>query len=215
MINKYFIKSYDEKSETKADQKEWNDIDFRFVIEFINVLEDKNVKESFDTIFGSGIDLEKQKVIDSVRDSLENGSENEVNIWNIILNSLDKIKSGKLNNEEIVKIVLDLFSLIAKNEKNNSKKNTSYYSKSEKKTEQDIDLSKLSNDLRGLFDEDEKFYDSDYVKSEIRDLLRKKGILDDNVTSWISKKFRASLKLTYSDIDKSISDFIIYMQNRK
>ena len=110
MINKYFIKSYDEKSETKADQKEWNDIDYHFVTVFINVLEDDDTKGLFDTIFGSGIDLEKQKVIDSVRDSLENGSENEVNIWNIIVNGLDKIKSGKLNSEEIVKIVFDVFS---------------------------------------------------------------------------------------------------------
>lgn len=214
MINKYFIKSYDEKSETKADQKEWNDIDFRFVIEFINVLEDKNVKESFDTIFGSGIDLEKQKVIDSVRDSLENGSENEVNIWNIIVNGLDKIKSGKLNSEEIVKIVFDVFSLIAKNENNKRKKITANDAKSEKKTEQNIDLSKLNSELLSLFKEGES-YKSDEVKAKWRELLQEKGILDDRVTSWISKKFRASLKLTYSDIDKSISDFIIYMQNRK
>ena len=109
MINEYCIKSYDEKSQKETDKKEWYDIDYRFVTVFINVLEDDDTKESFDKIFSSGIDLEKQKVMDSVRDSLENGSENEVNIWNIILNGLDKIKSGKLNNEEIVKIVLDLF----------------------------------------------------------------------------------------------------------
>lgn len=216
MINEYCIKSYDEKSQKETDKKEWYDIDYRFVTVFINVLEDDDTKGLFDTIFGSGIDLEKQKVIDSVRDSLENGSENEVNIWNIIVNGLDKIKSGKLNSEEIVKIVFDVFSLIAKNENNKRKKITANDAKSEKKTEQDIDLSKLSNELRGLFNEDEKFYDSDYVKSEIRVLLRKKGILDDNVTSWISKKFIGPFsKVTYNDISRYIEEFITYMRNRK
>ena len=139
-----------------------------------------------------------------------------MNIWNIIVNGLDKIKSGKLNSEEIVKIVFDVFSLIAKNENNKRKKITANDARSEKKTEQDIDLSKLSNELRGLFNEDEKFYDSDYVKSEIRVLLRKKGILDDNVTSWISKKLNnLDRMMTYSEISEVIKDFITYMRNRK
>ena len=77
-----------------------------------------------------------------------------------------------------------------------------------------IKLLKLSSELRSLFKEGESCTSED-VKSKWRELLREKKILDDNVTSWISKKFRDSLKLTYSDIDKSISDFIIYMQNRK
>ena len=103
-----------------------------------------------------------------------------------------------------------------KNENNKRKKIAADDVKSEKKAEQDIDLSKLSNELRGLFDENEIFYDSDYVKSEIRDLLRKKGILDDNVTSWISKNYVGPFsKVTYNDISKYIEKFITYMRNRK
>ena len=217
MINEYCIKSYDEKPEIETDKKEWYDIDYHFVTEFINVLEDKATKESFDKIFSSGIDVKKQRTMDSVRDKVENGTENEVDLLNDVISLMDNVQQGnKSSAEDVIHVLGGVIKSYAENQKNKIIKKTEAIEVTpEKKNAQNIDLSKLSSKLCGLFKEDEK-YMSDEVKSKISDFLREKDIMDDNITSWISEKFKDSLKvLTYSDIFESIGDFINYMQSRK
>lgn len=215
-IQKYLIKSYDEKSKTEKDKKEWYDIDFSFVTEFINVLDENDTKDLFNDIFTSAIDMRKQKTMDSVSDKLENASEKEVDLLDNVISLMDNVQQGNQSGtDDVVKVLGGIIKSYAENQKGKIIQKTEAIDVTpEKGSEQSIDLSKLSSELHSLFKEGES-YKSDEVKAKWRELLREKGILDDNVTSWISRKFKDSLMLSYSDIDKSISDFIIYMQNRK
>ena len=215
-IQKYLIKSYDEKSKTEKDKKEWYDIDFSFVTEFIKVLKDNDTKDMFNDIFTSAIDMRKQKTMDSVSDKLENASEKEVDLLDNVISLMDNVQQGNQSGtDDVVKVLGGIIKSYAKNQKDKIIQKTEAIDVTpEKKSEQNIDLSKLNSELHSLFKEGES-YTSDEVKLKWRELLREKGILDDSVTSWISRKFRDSIILSYSGIDKSISDFIIYMQNRK
>ena len=214
-IQEYLIKSYDEKSGTENEEKDWYDIDFSFVTEFIKVLKDNDTKDMFNDIFTSAIDMRKQKTMDSVRDKVNKGTEKELDILDNLISLMNNVQHGNQTGDDVVKLLSGLVGAYAENQKDKIIQKTEAIDVTpEKKSEQSIDLSKLSSELHSLFKGGES-YKSDEVKAKWRELLREKKILDDNVTSWISKKFRDSLKLTYSDIDKSISDFIIYMQNRK
>lgn len=215
-IQEYLIKSYDEKSGTENEEKDWYDIDFSFATEFINVLDENDTKDLFNDIFTSAIDMRKQKTMDSVSDKLENASEKEVDLLDNVISLMDNVQQGNQSGtDDVVKVLGGIIKSYAESQKDKITQKAEVIEVApEKGSEQSIDLSKLSSELRSLFKEGESCTSED-VKSKWRELLREKKILDDNVTSWISKKFRDSLKLTYSDIDKSISDFIIYMQNRK
>lgn len=60
-VQGYSIKTYKEKNEN--DEKEWHQIDFGFVYEFIEVLKDDEIKELFDEIF-LGKNIENSKKTD-------------------------------------------------------------------------------------------------------------------------------------------------------
>lgn len=216
VIQKYLIKSYDEKSETENAKKEWYDIDFSFVTEFINVLKDNDTKDMFNDIFTSAIDMKKQKMKYNISDKVENASEKEVELLDNVISLMDNVQHGnKSGTDDVVKVLGGIIRSYAENQKDKIIQKTEAIDVTpEKGSEQSIDLSKLSSELHSLFKEGES-YKSDEVKAKWIELLREKGILDDSVTSWISRKFKDSLMLSYSDIDKSISDFIICMQNRK
>lgn len=215
MIQKYLIKSYDEKSKTENDKKEWYDIDFSFVTEFIKVLKDNDTKDLFNEIFTSAIDMKKQKLMDSVRDKVKEGTEKEVDILDNVISLMNNIQHGNQTGDDALKVLSGLVGSYAENQKDKiTQKAEAIDVTPEKGSEQNVDLSKLNSELHSLFNKDGS-YRSDEVKLKWRELLREKGILDDSVTSWISRKFKDLLILSYSGIDKAIGEFINYMRNRK
>lgn len=151
-VQGYEIKSYKEKSEN--DKKEWHQIDFKFVSEFIEVLKDDEIKDLFDEIFScKNEELEKA------------------------VQALDEID--------------DIFT-----------------------TENIKELPpswEIREDLTNLFDKSYKYSTVD-VRKIIRTELRRQGLLNANITSWIGKNVRNMTDVWYNnEIVSAIEKLVEYI----
>lgn len=226
LIQGYFIKSYDEKPKKEdVANRDWYQIDFCFVTEFIDLLKDVDIKDSFDKIFSSKSNISNKNAdVSNVKDAIativngaKDDSDNNIALLDGVISLMDNVKNGGAgSNDDTLRSLGGLIKSLAEKQKNKIIQKTEAIEVTpEKKVEQNIDFSKLDGELRSFFNEDVS-YRSDDVKLKFRECLRKRIILDHRINSWISRKFKGSLKLlTYSDISKSIRDFINYMQNRK
>lgn len=118
-VCEYSIKSYKEKNEN--DKKDWHQIDFQFVSEFINVLKDDEIKDLFDEIFDSNIEDEDSldgneeepkkamQSLDEIDDDLNNENLEEFPpSWEIYEDLLKRFdKSFKYSTADVRKIIRD------------------------------------------------------------------------------------------------------------
>jgi hypothetical protein len=121
-VCEYSIKSYKEKDED--DKKDWHQIDFKFVSEFIKVLDDDEIKDLFDDIFSNKIEMvlppfemhmkqEEQKKnmlgLDEINDDINNDNLEELppswEIFEDLLKCFDK--SYKYSTADVRKIIRD------------------------------------------------------------------------------------------------------------
>lgn len=92
----YSIKSYDEKNKEKeVEDKDWHQIDFQFVSEFIDVLKDVEIKESFDTIFSNETDEIQNNEMKPIKSSSLFKMQ-PIAAENIERNAIKKIETSRL-----------------------------------------------------------------------------------------------------------------------
>ena len=191
----YFIKSYDEKNnEEKGSDKNWYQIDFNFICEFIKVLEDDEIEKTFNEIFNSRIkntDEEKKASSDD--------------IVNLASQLVTLAKDGYEKKSNIEKGAIDIAeSLIEKSKE-----------KSEKEVENKKDFPPswdINEDLNNSFKENVVYSTTD-VRKVIRDYLRSQMLFDDSISAWINRNVRnATGSWSNFEIKAIIEKFIGYIK---
>ena len=122
-VQNYSIKSYKEKNGNN--EKDWHQVDFKFVSKFIEVLKDDEVKDLFDEIFSSKIekvdspyeiDINQEELakamlgLDEINDDINNDNLEELPpSWEIYEDLLKRFdKSYKYSTADVRKIVRDV-----------------------------------------------------------------------------------------------------------
>ena len=190
-VQLYCIKSYDEMPKNnEGGDKDWYQIDFKFVEIFIKVLEDELIKDKFIEIFKSSENEDEvviQNAFSSILDSVNSNSDTDLknSMMNAVPSFISSVKEGNLNNIDAQKFLLNLLEAIV-----NKEKNTKKVSRVKKKIMVNFPPSwEINEDLNKQFIKS-RFYSTDDVRKIIRTELRKQELLTNPITRWITKNIR-------------------------